>query len=162
MFLSLSLSLLVNCWPSENAGTCDVNVEYELKQTYLELNNVVITIPVPWVKLTQYAHTHVLYMYYSIQAKVHILSFQCTVLAVCSFVCVFTMISWLGCHEFLVVFSFVGYISHASLSTQHYFNLAYVSYVCGGGPPTRITSLFHSPFLCVWSIVSSYTMILLS
>lgn len=41
------IPLFINCWPSENAGSCDVNVEYELMQDYLELNNVLITIPVP-------------------------------------------------------------------------------------------------------------------
>lgn len=39
---------LVNCWPSENGeGGCDVNIEYELEQTDLELNNVQINIPLP-------------------------------------------------------------------------------------------------------------------
>ena len=37
----------VNCWPSENDGQCDVNIEYELLQENLELNDVVISIPVP-------------------------------------------------------------------------------------------------------------------
>lgn len=37
----------VNCWPSENDGQCDVNIEYELLQESLELNDVVISIPVP-------------------------------------------------------------------------------------------------------------------
>ena len=39
--------LLVNCWPSENDGQCDVNIEYELLQENLQLNDVVISIPVP-------------------------------------------------------------------------------------------------------------------
>ena len=42
--------LLVNCWPSENGqGGCDVNIEYELEQSveHLELEDVVITIPIP-------------------------------------------------------------------------------------------------------------------
>lgn len=39
---------LVNCWPSENGdGGCDVNIEYELENTKLELQDVVITIPLP-------------------------------------------------------------------------------------------------------------------
>ena len=42
-----SSSSSVNCWPSENAGTCDVNVEYELLQEYLHLGDVVISIPLP-------------------------------------------------------------------------------------------------------------------
>ena len=38
----------VNCWPSENGqGGCDVNIEYELEQSQLELQDVVITIPIP-------------------------------------------------------------------------------------------------------------------
>ena len=40
----------VNCWPSENGqGGCDVNIEYELEQSldHLELEDVVITIPIP-------------------------------------------------------------------------------------------------------------------
>ena len=38
----------VNCWPSDNGqGGCDVNIEYELEQTQLELNDVVISIPIP-------------------------------------------------------------------------------------------------------------------
>ena len=39
---------LVNCWPSDNGqGGCDVNIEYELEQDQLELQDVVITIPIP-------------------------------------------------------------------------------------------------------------------
>lgn len=41
------LSSSVNCWPSENDGQCDVNIEYELLQENLELNDVIISIPVP-------------------------------------------------------------------------------------------------------------------
>lgn len=38
----------VNCWPSENGdGGCDVNIEYELENTKLELQDVTITIPLP-------------------------------------------------------------------------------------------------------------------
>lgn len=43
------IPLTINCWPSES-GTgsgCDVNIEYELQDEGLELNDVVITIPVP-------------------------------------------------------------------------------------------------------------------
>ena len=39
--------LSINCWPSENYGRCEVNIEYELQQVYLELHNVVISIPCP-------------------------------------------------------------------------------------------------------------------
>jgi hypothetical protein len=39
----------VNCWPSPNASGCDVNIEYELEDTTLVLENVVISIPVPYV-----------------------------------------------------------------------------------------------------------------
>jgi len=39
---------LVNCWPSENGeGGCDINIEYELENTKLELQDVSITIPLP-------------------------------------------------------------------------------------------------------------------
>ncbi|XP_075212338.1 coatomer subunit delta [Lycorma delicatula] len=38
----------INCWPSENGqGGCDVNIEYELEHTHLELNDVSISIPLP-------------------------------------------------------------------------------------------------------------------
>lgn len=37
----------VNCWPSESGNSCDVNIEYELQEESLELNDVVITIPLP-------------------------------------------------------------------------------------------------------------------
>jgi len=40
--------IIVNCWPQEAAGgSCDVNIEYELLQTYLELQEVTISIPLP-------------------------------------------------------------------------------------------------------------------
>ncbi|XP_033213605.1 coatomer subunit delta [Belonocnema kinseyi] len=43
-----ALPISINCWPSENGdGGCDVNIEYELEQTDLELNNVQINIPLP-------------------------------------------------------------------------------------------------------------------
>ncbi|XP_074653755.1 coatomer subunit delta-like [Tubulanus polymorphus] len=42
-----NIPLSINCWPSENGPTCDVNIEYELENEDLELNNVVISIPVP-------------------------------------------------------------------------------------------------------------------
>ena len=58
------IPLSINCWPSDNgSGGCDVNIEYELENTELELQvfesaiighiyemalqDVVITIPVP-------------------------------------------------------------------------------------------------------------------
>ncbi|XP_037784927.1 coatomer subunit delta-like [Penaeus monodon] len=38
--------LSINCWPQENgAGGCDVNIEYTLENTEMELNEVTITIP---------------------------------------------------------------------------------------------------------------------
>ena len=41
-------SFAVNCWPSDNGqGGCDVNIEYVLEQEHLELNDVVIAIPIP-------------------------------------------------------------------------------------------------------------------
>lgn len=43
-----AVPLTINCWPSENAeGGCDVNIEYELEHTRLELQDVCITIPLP-------------------------------------------------------------------------------------------------------------------
>nr|XP_005988203.1 PREDICTED: coatomer subunit delta [Latimeria chalumnae] len=41
------IPLTINCWPSESVNGCDVNIEYELQEENLELNDVVITIPVP-------------------------------------------------------------------------------------------------------------------
>lgn len=41
------MPLSINCWPSENGqGGCDVNIEYELEQEKMELNDVVISIPI--------------------------------------------------------------------------------------------------------------------
>lgn len=43
-----NVPLSINCWPSDNGqGGCDVNIEYELEQDQLELQDVVITIPIP-------------------------------------------------------------------------------------------------------------------
>ncbi|KAJ2503273.1 coatomer subunit delta, partial [Coemansia sp. RSA 2052] len=42
------IPLTINCWPSPNgSGTVDVNIEYELNDTKLELDNVVVSIPIP-------------------------------------------------------------------------------------------------------------------
>ncbi|XP_045559453.1 coatomer subunit delta [Salmo salar] len=41
------IPLTINCWPSESATGCDVNIEYELQEESLELNDVVIAIPIP-------------------------------------------------------------------------------------------------------------------
>jgi len=41
------MPLSINCWPSETAQGCDVNIEYELERTDMELNDVTIAIPVP-------------------------------------------------------------------------------------------------------------------
>lgn len=43
---SEDLPLIINCWPSETAKGCDVNIEYELQDCNLELFNVLISIPV--------------------------------------------------------------------------------------------------------------------
>lgn len=43
---SEDLPLIINCWPSETAQGCDVNIEYELQDHNLELFNVLISIPV--------------------------------------------------------------------------------------------------------------------
>lgn len=43
-----AVPLQINCWPSENGeGGCDVNIEYELEHKNLELQDVVIAIPLP-------------------------------------------------------------------------------------------------------------------
>lgn len=39
------MPLTINCWPNPSGNSCDVNIEYELHGP--ELNDVVITIPVP-------------------------------------------------------------------------------------------------------------------
>lgn len=36
----------INCWPSETANGCDVNIEYSLEGDFT-LHDVVITIPLP-------------------------------------------------------------------------------------------------------------------
>ncbi|XP_062894885.1 coatomer subunit delta-like [Mobula hypostoma] len=41
------IPLTINCWPSESATGCDVNIEYELQENSLELNDVIISIPLP-------------------------------------------------------------------------------------------------------------------
>lgn len=41
------MPLSINCWPSENDGRCDVNIEYELAQESMELQEVTISIPCP-------------------------------------------------------------------------------------------------------------------
>ena len=42
------IPLSINCWPSDNGqGGCDVNIEYELENTDLELSDVTIAIPLP-------------------------------------------------------------------------------------------------------------------
>jgi len=40
--------VVVNCWPNEVGSKCDVNIEYSLENVDMELNDVVITIPLPW------------------------------------------------------------------------------------------------------------------
>uniref|UniRef100_A0AAR2LX73 Coatomer subunit delta n=1 Tax=Pygocentrus nattereri TaxID=42514 RepID=A0AAR2LX73_PYGNA len=41
------IPLTINCWPSESGNNCDVNIEYELQDESLELNDVIVNIPVP-------------------------------------------------------------------------------------------------------------------
>lgn len=41
------MPLSINCWPNEAGSKCDVNIEYELERTDLELNDVTISIPTP-------------------------------------------------------------------------------------------------------------------
>jgi len=43
-----AMPISINCWPSDNgSGGCDVNIEFELLNRELELNDVVISIPIP-------------------------------------------------------------------------------------------------------------------
>jgi hypothetical protein len=39
--------LTINCWPNDTGNNCEVNVEYELANTNLELREVQIGIPIP-------------------------------------------------------------------------------------------------------------------
>jgi len=41
------MPLSINCWPNEAGSKCDVNIEYSLERPDMELNDVVITIPLP-------------------------------------------------------------------------------------------------------------------
>lgn len=44
-----AIPLSINCWPCENGyGGCDVNIEYNLEHIDLELNNVTVTVPLPF------------------------------------------------------------------------------------------------------------------
>ncbi|CAH8633729.1 unnamed protein product [Heterobilharzia americana] len=42
-----AIPITVNCWPNEIPGGFEVNVEYELQDTELELENLVMSIPLP-------------------------------------------------------------------------------------------------------------------
>lgn len=44
-----SFCVAVNCWPNETGSGCDVNIEFDLEKDDMELNDVVITIPLPYV-----------------------------------------------------------------------------------------------------------------
>ncbi|CAJ0568194.1 unnamed protein product, partial [Mesorhabditis spiculigera] len=41
------LPLALNCWPQESSDGCTVNIEYTLQREDLQLNNVIITVPLP-------------------------------------------------------------------------------------------------------------------
>lgn len=41
------MPLAINCWPNDTGSGCDVNIEYELKRSDMELNDVIISIPLP-------------------------------------------------------------------------------------------------------------------
>jgi len=41
------IPLSINCWPSETSTGCEINIEYTLESNELELNDVVISIPLP-------------------------------------------------------------------------------------------------------------------
>lgn len=42
-----AMPIAINCWPTETAQGCDVNVDLELQDQRLELRDVVITLPIP-------------------------------------------------------------------------------------------------------------------
>ncbi|OWF39608.1 coatomer subunit delta-like [Mizuhopecten yessoensis] len=42
-----NMPLSINCWPNETPEGCEVNIEYGLEQQSLELQDVLITIPLP-------------------------------------------------------------------------------------------------------------------
>jgi hypothetical protein len=49
-----ALPISINCWPSASGeGTVDVNIEYEMERSDLELKDVVISIPYPYVVFFQ-------------------------------------------------------------------------------------------------------------
>lgn len=41
------MPLAINCWPNDTGSGCDVNIEYELKRLHMELQDVVVAIPLP-------------------------------------------------------------------------------------------------------------------
>jgi len=41
------IPLSINCWPSESGTGCEVNIEYTLEADGMELNDVLISIPLP-------------------------------------------------------------------------------------------------------------------
>jgi len=41
------MPLSINCWPNETSSGCDVNITYDLERTDMELNDVIISIPLP-------------------------------------------------------------------------------------------------------------------
>lgn len=44
-----AIPLSVNCWPTpNNSGGFDVNIEYQLERSDIELKNVSIIIPIPY------------------------------------------------------------------------------------------------------------------
>ncbi|RKO87376.1 Mu homology domain-containing protein [Blyttiomyces helicus] len=43
-----AIPLAINCWPSPSGtGSCDVNIEYELQNSRLELRDVIVSVPFP-------------------------------------------------------------------------------------------------------------------
>ncbi|KAK2153629.1 hypothetical protein LSH36_291g07023 [Paralvinella palmiformis] len=41
------MPLSINCWPNPTGSGCDVNIIYELERTDMELNDVIISVPLP-------------------------------------------------------------------------------------------------------------------
>ncbi|EDV95267.1 GH17851, partial [Drosophila grimshawi] len=73
-----AIPLTINCWPSDNGeGGCDVNIEYELETQHLELQDVVIVIPLPLNVQPSVAEFDGTYKY---DARKHVLQWQIPVI----------------------------------------------------------------------------------
>jgi len=50
---------VVNCWPTPTQDGFDVNIEYELIKSDLELEDVIVRIPHPYVLISSVQHHNV-------------------------------------------------------------------------------------------------------